>query len=103
MVRYQSEVIKLSDLFENTDMLKDIECIGCHIQGPGVVWFDSPSITNCSWDGDEKTLFIEVAEGSPQCVGAVAFVNSRFERCKFLRVGVLVTPEIKAMFLGSTG
>ena len=103
MVRYQNEVIRLPDLFVNTDTLKDIECIGCHIQGPGVVWFDSPSITNCSWEGDEKTLFIEVGGGSPLCAGAVTFVNSRFERCKFLRVGVLATAEIKAVFLGATG
>jgi len=61
----------------------------CEIRGPAMIGFlGTMNLHDISWDGDEKSLFVEVEENHP-LLGVIGLEDCTIRRCRFVSVGII--------------
>lgn len=91
------EIVRLVDRVGVNSIIEGQEFHDALIVGPAVIaLLDRVTMINCGFDGDEDSLFIEVAPDRG-VLGVVGIVNTRFERCRFQNIGIVGPPEAVAL------
>jgi len=70
------------------------------IRGPGIIYADGCKFENCTWAAEsvESMLWSLETDRRKAVDGAIGFLQCRFIKCRFERVGITGTPELLDKF-----
>jgi hypothetical protein len=95
--KFDSQVVRISDLVVTQDLLEGYEFTNCIIIGPAIfVAIGDTSILNSSFAGDSESIFWVVEPQRPHLIGAIGLKDCEFDGCRFDRVGFAGPAEMKA-------
>ncbi len=88
---YRDQTIRLTDLAESSNDIRNVTFENCVISGPAVLALQDCSLTNCVFQGNDEALFWDVGDRR-SVLGAIALVECTIIDCQFSRIGLLGTP-----------
>ncbi|WNG83974.1 hypothetical protein C6A86_010185 [Mycobacterium sp. ITM-2016-00316] len=94
---YRSTSIRLPELAVVSDVLHNLTFENCAIHGPAVIFLQGTSLTQCTFDGTEESLFWDLGERQ-KIVGAIALVGCTIIGCRFEGIGLAVTPSSREIY-----
>jgi len=87
------QVVRLVDLVGVDSILRDQTFEDALIVGPAVIApLERVTMQNCSFSGDENSLFIEV-QPDRSVIGVIGLIATTFKRCRFENVGIIGPPD----------
>jgi hypothetical protein len=86
---------RLTDLPLIQDTIRDRTFDECDIYGPAIIFIVSPAeFTKCHFHGDPELMFWMPGPGQKGMLGAIAFQNCIFRRCRLIGIGFTGDREV---------
>lgn len=90
----RGRIISLLDMLPPgaTPIISNRTIEDCELRGPSIIAaLHGVTMSDCGFDGDPKSVFIEVLEG--RIIGAIGLKDCVFRRCRFIQIGIIGTAE----------
>jgi hypothetical protein len=88
VTEWKNDIVRICELTVTTDVVSDATFDNVQLIGPAVVAFQGCSLENSVFEGDPEAFLWEVPADRQRVLGAVLFLNCRFTRCRFSRIGI---------------
>ncbi len=89
---YRKETIRLAELAQCSNVIRNVTFEHCVISGPAVVALQDCALTDCTFQGSDEELFWDVG-GRRAVLGAIALVECTITNSRFEQIGLLCTSE----------
>ena len=87
--------IRLADLADSNNNVRNRTFEDCDIYGPGVVITKGIAVlADCTFDEAFDSVTWQLPEQQKKIIGAIALVDCSIRNCRFHRIGVVVPPHL---------
>lgn len=95
---FRNKKILICELARDELQIRNKRFEDCELVGPAIILImGSTLLANSHFEGSFEDTVIIIQE-ERRLVGVVGFEDCVFERCKFLKVGIIITPSLEEKF-----
>lgn len=98
MADFEDQIVRITDLATDSDVLERLEFERCTIIGPAVLIPVRSTFVDCSFVGAPDVLIWEVPQERGSVLGAVRLEDCSFLACRFARIGLGLRPDASDQF-----